>query len=98
MCELKQRNNIIQEIRVTEGDYVKDLDIIVRVFSQELQRNGIIPKSDVTALFSNVSVLLSVNTNLNNELVANNDDKTILIGKIFADMVNSFDCSLYCST
>lgn len=84
---IKQRNNIINEIRDTESDYVKDLQIIVEVFNQPLLKTAIIPQPDIVGLFSNIAVLLNVNQKLNDEISASDDNDTILVGKIFVGMV-----------
>jgi len=95
---VKQRKNIINEIRDTERDYVNDLNIIVNVFTIPLTQEGIIPQADIVGLFSNIAVLVNVNQKLHLEISANPDDETIQIGKIFVGMADIFKMyTAYCA-
>lgn len=94
----KHRKLVINEIRVTESDYVKDIGIIVNVFSTPLRSEGILSPAEMVALFSNIEVIVNVNQKLLGELDANDDNETILIGKIFLGMADFFKMyTAYCA-
>jgi len=61
--DLNQRvkSMLIQEIIVTERDYVKDLDIIINVYYEPLKSLGIISEEEVHTLFSTVEDLYVLN-------------------------------------
>ena len=90
----KHRINVIKEIRFTESDYVKDMEIVVRLFMHPLQEEGVLGTTETVALFSNVQVLLNVNQRLQEQLIAHEDDETIPIGKIFLEMVSLCCCTV----
>lgn len=84
---ISKRDNIINEIRITEQDYVKDLKIIVDVFITPLKENNILQIKQISGIFSNVAVILNINEKLNDDLLSNPDNNSILIGEIFLGMV-----------
>ena len=106
----RYRNEVIAEIVNTEADYVKDLEIIVRVrwifsvpsahfssFYWDIDRNQlflhpirekeIIPRPEISNLFSNVEAILSVNQELITNLVSHRSDPVFMVGAIFLKMV-----------
>lgn len=87
--DAKHRANVIAELITTEKDYVKDLLIIEEVFSKPLRQQQIIPEDDLTLLFSNLSVIITVNTKLLGLLTVDEQD-SLMVGAIFCQMVCFF--------
>ncbi len=58
------RNLVINEIINTERDYVKDLQIIMDQFRNPLKEEGILSEEELRDIFSNINLLIKVNTEL----------------------------------
>lgn len=58
----RMRQNVVNELIHTERVYVADLEVICRVFTDGFKKSTILTKEETTCLFSNVEMLLLVNT------------------------------------
>ena len=67
-AKLKHRRNVIKEFKSTEEDYIKDLEIVTKVFMDPC-RNILTPQ-EYNLLYSNLAVLLPVNMRFNDLLKA----------------------------
>lgn len=59
--DVVQRRNVIKELITTEGDYVKDLNVLINIFMVPLEESGIISYNESNILFSNIQDLLEIN-------------------------------------
>eukprot|EP01087_Luapelamoeba_hula_P011975 TRINITY_DN3330_c1_g2_i1.p1 TRINITY_DN3330_c1_g2~~TRINITY_DN3330_c1_g2_i1.p1 ORF type:complete len:933 (+),score=196.33 TRINITY_DN3330_c1_g2_i1:160-2958(+) len=94
--EKKERLRIeaLKEIIVTEKDYVKDLELIHGVFIQPLQQRSVLSSQEVGLLFSNLSQLVNVNT----ELLHNFETEGKLIGEAFLSVMQYLKMyKIYCA-
>eukprot|EP01103_Thecamoeba_quadrilineata_P016419 TRINITY_DN5487_c0_g1_i1.p1 TRINITY_DN5487_c0_g1~~TRINITY_DN5487_c0_g1_i1.p1 ORF type:complete len:941 (-),score=207.79 TRINITY_DN5487_c0_g1_i1:323-3145(-) len=57
-----RRMEVIKEIIQSENDYIKDLRVIVEVFVTPLKAK--LPKQVITAMFSNIQIILNINGEL----------------------------------
>ncbi|ELR18659.1 RhoGEF domain containing protein [Acanthamoeba castellanii str. Neff] len=64
----RQRNRVINEIVNTERDYVQDLKIMLTLFRMPLDEEGILTKEELSTIFSNLSMLLHVNSELYDDI------------------------------
>jgi hypothetical protein len=66
---LKKRHMVINEIINTEKDYVYDLQVLLTVFMTPLLNEGILTPDEISAIFSNAKLLVSVNKMLLADLI-----------------------------
>eukprot|EP01103_Thecamoeba_quadrilineata_P017332 TRINITY_DN6099_c0_g1_i1.p1 TRINITY_DN6099_c0_g1~~TRINITY_DN6099_c0_g1_i1.p1 ORF type:complete len:713 (+),score=177.86 TRINITY_DN6099_c0_g1_i1:19-2157(+) len=108
----KQRQKILEEILITEKDYVADLYIIIDVFLKPLQElckteKSVLPR-DIQFIFSNVEVIVHVNHQFLNDLedlLKDSPDSaqdinthSVKIGNVFLNMANYFKAyTQYCA-
>lgn len=83
----KHRRNVVTEILNTEKDYVKDIEIVARVYIQPLATNDLISREDHALIFSNLEVLVTVNQQLLDRLTEEVNTDELMIGNIFSEMV-----------
>ncbi|EGC28970.1 hypothetical protein DICPUDRAFT_159515 [Dictyostelium purpureum] len=94
------RIKIVKEIIVTEKDYVRDLYIVIDVFLNQIKEKGLLSPKDIQTLFSNIEILISVNSNVLKELEKHQDPtyENVNIGKAFLDMSHYLKMyTAYCS-
>lgn len=92
------RQQVVEELVNTETDYVRDLKLILSVFYMPLKSRGILGNAELQSIFSNLSVLLNVNEQLERALAdmrAKKDDK---VGHIFLETADYFKMyTQYCA-
>lgn len=91
----KHRKLVLAEIIQTESDYVKDIEIVARLFIRPLMEKSLITREDHAALFSNLEVLVPVNQQLLTRLQAEENPEQLPIGTLFLEMADYF--KLYAS-
>lgn len=75
----KARLNVFNEILYTERDYVRDLELIVELFVNPLQKKNILDSASIQAIFSNIEVIIKINKAMLVRLESRNEE--ILNGK-----------------
>eukprot|EP00004_Rigifila_ramosa_P012674 TRINITY_DN2762_c0_g1_i5.p1 TRINITY_DN2762_c0_g1~~TRINITY_DN2762_c0_g1_i5.p1 ORF type:complete len:348 (-),score=88.82 TRINITY_DN2762_c0_g1_i5:52-1095(-) len=55
------REEVVKEFVATERDYVRDLDIIVRVWMQPMKKLGILTQQQMNEIFSTIEMILQIN-------------------------------------
>jgi len=58
------RERVIKEIIDTEEDYIRDLEIIIKVYLLPMREQGIATKDQINNIFSNVEVLYQINRDI----------------------------------
>eukprot|EP01101_Sappina_pedata_P003320 TRINITY_DN1355_c0_g1_i1.p1 TRINITY_DN1355_c0_g1~~TRINITY_DN1355_c0_g1_i1.p1 ORF type:complete len:825 (+),score=209.97 TRINITY_DN1355_c0_g1_i1:388-2862(+) len=84
VAKLKQKINVMKEIVVTEQDYVKDLDLVIKLFLNPIRQKKVLAQEDIQSLFCNIEDIYTTNTAL---LAAFGDSTT-------AENPNSEHCML----
>jgi hypothetical protein len=64
----KKRVHVLQEIVVTERDYVRDLRFICTQYLKPIRSFGILPEEDISAIFRNVDTLYELHKELYSSL------------------------------
>ncbi|KAJ5073900.1 faciogenital dysplasia protein [Anaeramoeba ignava] len=97
------RSNVIHELVQTEEKYVMDLNIIIEFYLNPLKKNGIVPKNDISIMFSSIETIFGVNSNILKELkqeFPKDPEKVseLNVGKIFQKYVDFLKIyTQYCS-
>lgn len=60
----RMRNKVVNELIKTERDYIKDLEIIIKLFIEPLEEEGILTKEELKDIFSNIRLLININREL----------------------------------
>eukprot|EP01119_Soliformovum_irregulare_P010583 TRINITY_DN2614_c0_g1_i2.p1 TRINITY_DN2614_c0_g1~~TRINITY_DN2614_c0_g1_i2.p1 ORF type:complete len:677 (+),score=206.56 TRINITY_DN2614_c0_g1_i2:111-2141(+) len=81
--KLKTRQLVLNEIISTERDYVKDLELIIKIFLEPIDKQGILTRSEMQEIFSNITVLSSVNKQFLHEFSTNSN-----VGEVFMQTAN----------
>eukprot|EP01127_Copromyxa_protea_P014769 TRINITY_DN4164_c0_g1_i1.p1 TRINITY_DN4164_c0_g1~~TRINITY_DN4164_c0_g1_i1.p1 ORF type:complete len:1319 (-),score=333.06 TRINITY_DN4164_c0_g1_i1:118-3849(-) len=90
-----QRKNVITEILNTEEDYIKDLELIEKLFINPLNKSGVLTNYETKVLFSNVLDLIALNKELSERFLERKLETTVLqrkdlsavvLGDIFSEM------------
>eukprot|EP01103_Thecamoeba_quadrilineata_P016274 TRINITY_DN5397_c0_g1_i1.p1 TRINITY_DN5397_c0_g1~~TRINITY_DN5397_c0_g1_i1.p1 ORF type:complete len:724 (+),score=162.54 TRINITY_DN5397_c0_g1_i1:74-2245(+) len=84
-----KRANILNEIITTERDYVKDLQLLVNNFLKPMKKFQVIDSVQVGNLFSNVEIILGINTQLLAELeeaLTDTKAEDVIVGVTFKKM------------
>ena len=68
MSTLDSRRRCLEEVCGTEKTYVQDLNYIVEEWLKPLRASEIIPRGQLPDIFSNIELILSVNSELNDKL------------------------------
>ncbi|ELR11300.1 RhoGEF domain containing protein [Acanthamoeba castellanii str. Neff] len=94
------RNEVMRELVETEVAYVEHLKTIVQVFVNPVKAQGLLNTAEVSNIFSNITLILTINTELMNDLLKIKKSKpsTQNIGEIFlklADYLKMY--TQYCS-
>jgi len=94
------KTHALHELIKTEKDYVNDLKIVITVFFDPLTKEGILTMNEITAIFSNIKIIYSINLNLLNDLqkISVKGDEGKQVGTIFestADYLKVY--TQYCS-
>ena len=105
----KMRKGITEELIQTERDYVRDLEITIRLFLSPIRRQKLLSGYEIASLFSNLEQLLPINKALLDDLeqtirITNQSKETAhlysqWIGEIFSAHVPKMNAlySTYCS-
>ncbi|KAL6073123.1 RhoGEF domain containing protein [Balamuthia mandrillaris] len=94
------RNEVIKELVETESAYVDHLSTIVEVFVEPIKEKNILTPPQVQVIFSNIALILTINTELLEKLrkVKKNKPSTQNIGEIFLSMADYLKMyTQYCS-
>ncbi|PRP78706.1 hypothetical protein PROFUN_13445 [Planoprotostelium fungivorum] len=78
------RNQVIQELILSEERYVNDLQVLVQVFVRPVINERLVPKEEVSHLFGNVEQLLPINEELLKGLKSAPIDE-IRVGQVFIE-------------
>eukprot|EP01102_Stenamoeba_stenopodia_P003752 TRINITY_DN1390_c0_g10_i1.p1 TRINITY_DN1390_c0_g10~~TRINITY_DN1390_c0_g10_i1.p1 ORF type:complete len:753 (-),score=172.16 TRINITY_DN1390_c0_g10_i1:98-2356(-) len=95
---VRMRNKVINEIILTERDYVQDLQYLNKNFREPMTKQQILNQRESSALFSNVSLLIGVNKELLDHLQKEISSGNPMIGSSFlsiADYLKMY--SVYCN-
>eukprot|EP00005_Dracoamoeba_jomungandri_P013189 CAMPEP_0174265798 /NCGR_PEP_ID=MMETSP0439-20130205/27916_1 /TAXON_ID=0 /ORGANISM="Stereomyxa ramosa, Strain Chinc5" /LENGTH=833 /DNA_ID=CAMNT_0015352429 /DNA_START=119 /DNA_END=2620 /DNA_ORIENTATION=- len=97
---LEMRSRVIEELISTESDYVRDLNVIYSLYHNPLKELQIISNREFQTIFSNLSIILSVSKEVQDELklLETAEDAEKLVGKTFlklADYLKMY--TLYCA-
>jgi len=88
----RMRIETINEIMLSERYYVRDLDLIVNNFLKPMQSANIIPQDKIDSIFSNIELILKVNKEIRDNLVADfkatDTIQLMHVGQIFLTMID----------
>eukprot|EP01096_Ripella_sp_DP13-Kostka_P000665 TRINITY_DN10745_c1_g1_i2.p1 TRINITY_DN10745_c1_g1~~TRINITY_DN10745_c1_g1_i2.p1 ORF type:complete len:780 (+),score=342.50 TRINITY_DN10745_c1_g1_i2:161-2500(+) len=90
------RTQVLKEILTTEIDYVRDLETVVNVFLKPIREKKILPEADITSMFSDIELIVTVNRAVCLEFERANEkqladpDKPLLLGDIFLRLSDCF--------
>eukprot|EP00911_Craspedida_sp_UC1_P001398 UC1_evm1s1056 len=94
----KKRQQVIYELIYTEEDYLRDLNVIKRLFRQSVIDGGCLSAHEISALFSNLDEVVAVNTALSERLRQTRDPRGLVpaVGHIFVELLEGqkFDAYL----
>ncbi|KAL6047887.1 histone H3 domain-containing protein, partial [Balamuthia mandrillaris] len=96
------RQQTIEELFKTERQYIDDLSRIINVFMAPLKAADVLKEKEIATLFSNIEVLLKINTEFYRTLTTKLKDgratSDLSIGEVFVSMSDYFKMySTYCS-
>lgn len=95
----KRRQEVIFELLQTERDYVRDLELIINLYLNPMRKKKIVSPKDLAVLFSNIEMLVPVNSLLLKTLSDSREVYPIIerVGDIFlkvADYLKMYN--MYC--
>ncbi|KAL6048045.1 DH domain-containing protein, variant 2 [Balamuthia mandrillaris] len=92
------RQESIKELVNTEGDYVRDLEIMIEVFYRPLQEKNLLSRQELSTLFSNAEAIVGVSQEILKHLEKNvGTDGSYLVGKTFLELVEFIKMyTVYC--
>lgn len=64
-----KRHKIINELLNTERDYIRDLNLVIKMFLEPLGKEGILTPEEIKDIFSNIKLLVGVNGALLEDLL-----------------------------
>eukprot|EP01087_Luapelamoeba_hula_P006892 TRINITY_DN1699_c0_g1_i2.p1 TRINITY_DN1699_c0_g1~~TRINITY_DN1699_c0_g1_i2.p1 ORF type:complete len:913 (+),score=168.52 TRINITY_DN1699_c0_g1_i2:275-3013(+) len=97
------RIKVVEELVETERMYIKDLEVLIKIFLFPLQAMAFLPEQGISTIFSNVEILLNVNkeflANLDAQLSQYGaDDANLPLGDVFRKMGDYFKMyTTYCA-
>ncbi|KAJ3225233.1 Myosin 10A, isoform D [Clydaea vesicula] len=93
------RLSVVYEMIETEGDFFRDLNVMITFHKVQLKCNKMMSDEDVEILFSNVAELVSVSQNFFNKMNERKNSNLFIeeIGDIIVDATESLKAySIYC--
>eukprot|EP00158_Paraphelidium_tribonemae_P008082 Partr_v1_DN28463_c0_g1_i2_m41298 putative RhoGEF len=86
------RQSVLYEVIDSEGDYVRDLNMMVSGHRKQLREQGLLDDNQIKRMFSNLDELLPVNQSMLGMLITRRDENPLIpgIGDILVKIADEF--------